>query len=104
MARANQRGRFRTVSSAPRAGLNRLRRFLKDGKTCGVRPWAGPGFAYDLTRPLAGVGLPTGQQVPHPRAGLLMAVMLMLQALLERGDLSGDRREGVAHGAPCRRA
>jgi hypothetical protein len=49
---------------------------------------------------LAGAGLPAGQQVQHLQAGLLVGVMLMMLALLEHRDLFGDRRDGVAHGAP----
>jgi len=51
---------------------------------------------------LAGAGLPTGQQVQHLQAGLLMAIVLMWQALLERGDRFADRRDGVAHASPSR--
>jgi hypothetical protein len=53
---------------------------------------------------LAAVGLPAGQQGQPLPAGLRMAVMCMVQALLERSDLFGDRRDGVAPGAPSRQA
>jgi hypothetical protein len=51
---------------------------------------------------LAGAGSPPGQQVKQLQAGLLVTVRFMWQALLERGDLFGDRRDGVAHGSPSR--
>jgi hypothetical protein len=58
--------------------------------------------AWQARHVLAGVGLPTGQQVKHLQAGLLVALMFMLQALLEHGDLFRDRRDEVAHGVPSR--
>jgi hypothetical protein len=53
--------------------------------------------ARDQHANLAGVGLPTGQHVQHLQAGLLVAIMFMLQALFERGNLLEDRRDRVAH-------
>jgi hypothetical protein len=41
---------------------------------------------------LAGMGLPTGQEVEHLQARLLVAVMFMWQALLESRDLFVDWR------------
>jgi hypothetical protein len=60
------------------------------------------GVALQARHVLARAGVPAGQQVQHLQTGLLVAVMFMVQALFERGDRFGDRRDGVAHRAPSR--
>jgi hypothetical protein len=51
---------------------------------------------------LAGLGLPTRQQVELLHAGLLVAVMFMLQALFERGLIFTNRWDRVAYRWPSR--
>jgi hypothetical protein len=51
---------------------------------------------------LAGLGLATRQEVEHLQAGLLVAVMVMVQAPLERGARVVDRGYGMAHRAASR--
>jgi hypothetical protein len=49
---------------------------------------------------LAGVGVPTGQDIPHLEAGLLVPIMFPLKPVLEIVRRFGNRRNCPAHELP----
>jgi hypothetical protein len=53
--------------------------------------------AEELGHILAGVGLPTGQDIQHLQAGLLMSVMFPLKPVFEIVRLFGNGWNGPAH-------
>jgi hypothetical protein len=58
--------------------------------------------AQQVARLLAGVGLPTGEQVAHLQAWPLVPVMFMLEMRLELVRMFGNGWHRFGHGLPSK--